>query len=112
MHSLQPTASTAPRNVNFGNIESTYAIINWLLPESPNGDVEMYTVLLTDSRNNEEKRFSSDEESVNATGLVPFVTYSVVVYAQTDEVGERSSVLSFMTLQDSKQTLTPTYVHM
>ena len=105
MHSLQLTAPTAPTDVNVGSINSTYAIISWSPPECPNAAmIQMYIVMLTDNRN-VVKRFNSTVLSVNATRLEPFVTYSVVVYAQTVQVGEESSVISFMTLQDSKQTL-------
>lgn len=105
-HSLQPSAPTAPRNVAVVDIGSTYANIIWLPPESPNGEMLVYTVSLTNSRNNGGTNFTSNELSANVTGLDPFVQYWVVVFAQTVEVGEGSSNLSFTTRQDSKPTLT------
>ena len=71
-------------------------------PEIPNGIIQNYTVMVTDTRDNSDTNFTTMDLTANLTGLDPFVLYRVVVFATTVEVGERSSNFTFTTQQDSK----------
>jgi hypothetical protein len=100
-----PIAPSAPRNVTLQEITSTYAIIRWTVPEFPRGVIRNYILSLTTSDDGTDRNITTDQLSVNVTGLVPFMHYWIVVYAETVAVGEGSSNLSIQTLQDSKQKL-------
>ena len=100
------SAPSAPRNVTLREITSTYAVIQWIIPEFPNGIIQNYTLSLTDANDGTEMNITTDPDqlSVNVTGLDPFTHYWIVVYAETIAVGEGSSNFSIRTLQDSKRT--------
>ena len=97
-------APSAPRNVTLQDINSTYAIIRWIEPEFPNGIVRRYILTLTNTDDDgTERNITTGQLSVNATELVPFTQYWIVVFAETVAVGDGSSNISIRTLQDSKQ---------
>lgn len=104
MHIDVHPAPSAPRNVTLQDINSTYAIIGWIEPEFPNGVVRRYILTLTNADDDgTERNITTDELSVNVTGLVPFTEYWIVVFAETVAVGDGSSNISIRTPQDSKQ---------
>ena len=96
-------APSAPRNVTLREITSTYAVIDWVEPEFPDGVIRNYIVSLTNANDGTETIVTTDQLSANITGLDPFTQYWVVVFAETVAVGEGSFNFSIRTLQDSKQ---------
>ena len=103
MHVDIHPAPTAPRSVTLQDISSTHAIIRWTEPEFPNGVIRRYILSLTSADDGTGRNITTDQLSVNITGLVPFTQYWIVVFAETVDVGDGSSNISIRTLQDSKQ---------
>lgn len=100
MYSL--IAPSVPTNVSIVEIASTYVLIIWSPPEFPNGLIRRYIVSLTDSRGDLILNTTSTETSANVTGLNPFTQYGVVVSAETVEVGEATSSITFRTSEESE----------
>lgn len=96
------TEPSAPRNVTVLEIASTYVIISWKAPELPNGIIRNYTVRLTERGNNFVQNRITADTSVNITDLSPFVQYSLVVFAETIEIGDISANITFRTSEESK----------
>ena len=94
-------------NVSITDIASTYVLIMWNLPEFANGVIQRYIVLLTDSRRESVLNITTTETSANVTGLNPFTHYGVSVSAETVEIGEASSKVTFRTSEES--TVFPLY---
>ncbi len=100
-----------PLNLDYTNDTSTSVILTWATPTSPNGIIESYTLQISDVSTistpvlvpNITNITNIDGNLVEytLTGLLPFHTYELVLYALTDRgEGPGSTTLTLYTLED------------
>ena len=99
---VSTTEPSAPRNLTVIEIASTYVIISWSAPEFPNGVVRNYIVTVTERGGHFMQNTVIADTSANLTNLRPFVHYWLVVFAETIEIGDSSTNITFRTSEESK----------
>ncbi len=77
------SAPSAPGNFILSSVAGSPQELeaNWTVPDTPNGEIQSYTVLCNDSRM---FTFNGSELSVRLTDLEPFTAYECTVSAATD----------------------------
>ncbi len=100
-----------PLNLDYTNATSTSINLTWESPLSPNGDIESYTLQITDISTDSIPTLNIANVSgitgnnTVLTGVLPYHSYELVLYALTDRgAGPGSTPLIVYTLQDSKYT--------
>ncbi len=106
------TAPSMPLNLDYSNDTSTSTSVNltWDMPTSPNGVIESYTLQIDDVSTISTPVSVPNVTNINGsltvytlTGLLPFHTYELVLYALTDRgAGPGSTPLTVYTLEDCK----------
>ena len=99
---VSSTEPSAPRNLTVIEIASTYVVISWSAPEFPNGNVRNYIVTVTERGGHFMQNTVIADTSSNITNLRPFVHYWLVVFAETIEIGDSSTNITFRTSEESK----------
>ncbi|XP_064396510.1 phosphatidylinositol phosphatase PTPRQ-like isoform X2 [Halichondria panicea] len=97
-----------PLNLGYSNDTSTSVNLTWDMPTSPNGVIESYTLQIDDVSTISTPVSVPNVTNINGsltvytlTGLLPFHTYELVLYALTDRgAGPGSTPLTVYTLED------------
>ncbi len=95
-----------PLNLDYVNDTSTSVNITWEPPANRNGIIESYTLQITDMPTSDipnVTNIAGSSEFYLLTGLLPYQTYELVLYALTDRgEGPGSTPLIIYTLEDRK----------
>ena len=74
--------------------------IFWSHPADPNGVIESYTIMYTETRTGRVRNVSATALSKEIGGLMEYERYTVIVYALTDKgAGPGSDPLDVLTLE-------------
>ncbi len=93
--------SSPPQNVTVSQIMSTSALISWLEPTNPNGDIQFYNLTIA-SAGGGVVIIGGVTNTLSLVILNPFTAYTVTVRAVHVIDGEMSVPVSFTTDEDSK----------
>ena len=97
--------SGPPQSVNQVSVTSTTIRLRWELPlpEDRNGEIVGYSVRITSLETSEMNVQFVLNKELELTGLRPFITYSLVVAAQTAVgIGPYSRIILVQTLEDGE----------
>ncbi len=97
-----------PLSLDYTNDTSTSVNLTWDMPTSPNGVIESYTLQIDDVSTISTPVSIPNVPNIDGslivytlTGLLPFHTYELVLYALTDRgSGPGSTPLTVYTLED------------
>ena len=99
-------APSEPRELAYTNLTATSIEVTWSTPASPNGIIESYSLVYTESVSNTSSpvdNIPGNQEAYNITGLMEYERYVVEVFAVTDRgKGPSSTPLDVLTDQHRK----------
>ena len=106
--SLPLVPSGSPHNILVPSVTSTSVRVVWESPliQERNGKIVGYTLEVTRIGTGSVYQLTSDEASLNITGLAPFTKYSIVIAARTAiGTGPFSVVITVCTEEDGESFL-------